>query len=46
MTVSSEKLTFKIKSIVRREFRYLARNVRQNAPRTAAGFAVWESVET
>merc|ERR1712189_109112 len=34
------------KSIVRREFRYLARNVRQNAPRTAAGFAVWESVET
>merc|ERR1712035_7530 len=29
------------KSIVRREFRYLARNVRQNAPRTAAGFAVW-----
>jgi len=32
------------KSVVRREFQYIARNVRTNAPRTAAGFAVWECV--
>ena len=31
-------------SVVRREFQYIARNVRTNAPRTAAGFAVWELV--
>ena len=32
-------------SLVRREPFQMARNIRINSPRTAAGFAVWESVE-